>query len=180
MRTGVGRLSRVLSAADMLGASSAPADLAVAQLPQIAGERWLALPFAGGIAPEGELAIVAHTSGTIDTTKPLAGIFCDGWSEVVPNREETTGVAFHFDAPNARAPQAIVLASDNMYLYENLDTHAPIAQTLDAASNLRTQDRMKSLASEPRLLVRNSAVAPEPVPGSRFYGAEFLKSAGLI
>jgi glyoxylase-like metal-dependent hydrolase (beta-lactamase superfamily II) len=50
-------------------------------------------------------------------------------------------------------PHAIVIASDNMYLYENLDAHAPIAQTLDAGSNLRTQDRMKSLASEPRLLV---------------------------
>jgi hypothetical protein len=40
-----------------------------------------------------------------------------------------------------------------MYLYENLDAHAPIAQTLDAASNLRMRDRMRSLASEPRLLV---------------------------
>jgi glyoxylase-like metal-dependent hydrolase (beta-lactamase superfamily II) len=46
-----------------------------------------------------------------------------------------------------------VLASDNMYLYENLDAHAPIAQTLDAVSNLRAQDRMRSIASEPRLLV---------------------------
>jgi hypothetical protein len=34
-----------------------------------------------------------------------------------------------------------------------MDAHAPIAQTLDAVSNLRTQDRMKSLASESRLLV---------------------------
>jgi hypothetical protein len=34
-----------------------------------------------------------------------------------------------------------------------MDAHTPIAQTLDAVSNLRTQDRMKSLASEPRLLV---------------------------
>jgi glyoxylase-like metal-dependent hydrolase (beta-lactamase superfamily II) len=47
----------------------------------------------------------------------------------------------------------VVIASDNMYLYENLDAHRPIAQTLDAVSNLRTQDRMRSLASEPRLLV---------------------------
>jgi glyoxylase-like metal-dependent hydrolase (beta-lactamase superfamily II) len=46
-----------------------------------------------------------------------------------------------------------VVASDNMYLYENLDAHAPIAQTLDAASNLRAQDRMRSMASEPRLLI---------------------------
>jgi glyoxylase-like metal-dependent hydrolase (beta-lactamase superfamily II) len=47
----------------------------------------------------------------------------------------------------------VVLASDNMYLYENLERHAAIAQTLDAVSNLRTQDRMKSLASEPRFLI---------------------------
>jgi len=47
----------------------------------------------------------------------------------------------------------VVLASDNVYLYENLATHRPIAQTLDSASNLRTQDRMKTLASDPRLIV---------------------------
>jgi glyoxylase-like metal-dependent hydrolase (beta-lactamase superfamily II) len=49
--------------------------------------------------------------------------------------------------------RTVVLASDNMYLYENLLLHTPIAQTLDAVSNLRTIDRMRSLASEPRLLV---------------------------
>jgi len=47
----------------------------------------------------------------------------------------------------------VVLASDNVYLYENLATHRPIAQTLDSASNLRTQARMLTLASDPRLIV---------------------------
>jgi len=47
----------------------------------------------------------------------------------------------------------IVLASDNAYLYENLDKRRPIAQTLDSLSNLRAQDRMKTLASSPRLIV---------------------------
>lgn len=47
----------------------------------------------------------------------------------------------------------VVLASDNVYLYENLATHRPIAQTLDSASNLRTQMRMLTLASSPRLIV---------------------------
>jgi glyoxylase-like metal-dependent hydrolase (beta-lactamase superfamily II) len=47
----------------------------------------------------------------------------------------------------------VVLASDNMYLYENLEKHLPIAQTLDAASNLRAQDRMKQLAAKPELIV---------------------------
>jgi glyoxylase-like metal-dependent hydrolase (beta-lactamase superfamily II) len=47
----------------------------------------------------------------------------------------------------------VVLASDNMYLYENLDKHLPIAQTLDADSNLRAQDRMKQLAAKPSLVI---------------------------
>jgi glyoxylase-like metal-dependent hydrolase (beta-lactamase superfamily II) len=47
----------------------------------------------------------------------------------------------------------VVIASDNAYLYENLDSHRPIAQTLDSLSNLRAQERMKRLASDPRLIV---------------------------
>jgi glyoxylase-like metal-dependent hydrolase (beta-lactamase superfamily II) len=47
----------------------------------------------------------------------------------------------------------VVLASDNMYLYENLDKHLPIAQTLDAESNLRAQDRMRQLAAKPSLII---------------------------
>jgi glyoxylase-like metal-dependent hydrolase (beta-lactamase superfamily II) len=47
----------------------------------------------------------------------------------------------------------VVLASDNVYLYQNLAEHRPIAQTLDSLSNLRTQTRMLSLASNPRLIV---------------------------
>jgi len=34
-----------------------------------------------------------------------------------------------------------------VYLYENLAKHVPIAQTLDAASNLAAQDRMKTLGN---------------------------------
>lgn len=47
----------------------------------------------------------------------------------------------------------VVLASDNAYLYENLDKHAAIAQTFDAKSNLAAQEHMKQLASSPRLIV---------------------------
>ena len=53
----------------------------------------------------------------------------------------------------ATGSSTIILASDNVYLYENLDKHAAIAQTLDAASNVAAQDRMRTLASEPRLIV---------------------------
>jgi glyoxylase-like metal-dependent hydrolase (beta-lactamase superfamily II) len=47
----------------------------------------------------------------------------------------------------------MIVASDNLYLYENLDKHVPIAQTVDAKSNLAAQDRMKKLASTLRLII---------------------------
>jgi len=51
------------------------------------------------------------------------------------------------------AAGTVVLASDNIYLYENLDRHAPIAQTLDGRSNLAAQDRMRRLTAARRLIV---------------------------
>jgi hypothetical protein len=46
-----------------------------------------------------------------------------------------------------------IIASDNMYLYENMEKHAPIAQTFDADSNLKAQDRMKQIASRADLVI---------------------------
>lgn len=46
-----------------------------------------------------------------------------------------------------------VLASDNLYLYENLERHRPIAATWDTVSNLAAQSRMVTLAGGPRLVV---------------------------
>jgi glyoxylase-like metal-dependent hydrolase (beta-lactamase superfamily II) len=47
----------------------------------------------------------------------------------------------------------VVLASDNVYLNENLEKHVPIAATLDAESNLRAQDRMRQMAARPNLIL---------------------------
>jgi glyoxylase-like metal-dependent hydrolase (beta-lactamase superfamily II) len=47
----------------------------------------------------------------------------------------------------------VVLASDNVYLFENVEKHAPITATLDAKANLAAQDRMKSLAASPDLII---------------------------
>jgi glyoxylase-like metal-dependent hydrolase (beta-lactamase superfamily II) len=58
----------------------------------------------------------------------------------------------------------VILASDNVYLYENLEKHAPIAQTFDAASNLAAQDRMKSLAGN----VGSIVPGHDPAVMSRF------------
>ena len=51
------------------------------------------------------------------------------------------------------ASGTVVIASNNLYLYENLQKRAPIAQTFDAGSNLQAQDRMRRIASRPDLIV---------------------------
>jgi glyoxylase-like metal-dependent hydrolase (beta-lactamase superfamily II) len=68
------------------------------------------------------------------------------------------------------AAGTVVLASDNVYLYENLEKHVPIAQTLDAESNLRQQDRMKQMAASEKLIIPGHDPAvmknfPEVAPG---------------
>ena len=47
----------------------------------------------------------------------------------------------------------VVLASDNVYLFENIEKHAAITSTLDAKSNLAAQDRMKTLSASPDLII---------------------------
>jgi glyoxylase-like metal-dependent hydrolase (beta-lactamase superfamily II) len=96
--------------------------------------------------------------------KILAGIAHEGrvmlvegdGKEIIPGITVYTGGKHTFASQFATVTTAagtVVLASDNAYLYENFAKHVPIAQTLDSASNLRTQTRMLSLASDPRLIV---------------------------
>jgi len=115
-----------------------------------AGDAWQSRSTHGGIDPDDILEIVKrNTQGKVsfvrgDDDTSLSGItFGVGGKHTWASQFVSVQTRVH----------TVVLASDNMYLYENLDAHTPISQTLDAASNLRTQDRMKSIASEPRLLV---------------------------
>lgn len=74
---------------------------------------------------------------------------------------------------SARTSQGtVVIASDNAYLFENLDARRPIAQTLDSLSNLRAHRTMQALASprdlvipghDPAVMTRFTAVAPGAV-----------------
>jgi len=76
--------------------------------------------------------------------------------EIIPGIRVYTGgkhtFASQFVGVNTAAG-TVVIASDNAYLYENLAKKVAIAQTLDAASNLRAQARMATLAADPRLIV---------------------------
>lgn len=76
--------------------------------------------------------------------------------QILPGLTMYTGGKHTFQSQYAGVRTAIgtvVIASDNMYLYENLEKHLPIAQTLDAAANLAAQSRMVKLATSPRLII---------------------------
>jgi glyoxylase-like metal-dependent hydrolase (beta-lactamase superfamily II) len=76
--------------------------------------------------------------------------------EILPGVRVFTGGKHTFASQYATVSTAggpIVLASDNAYLYENLERRRPIAQTLDSASNLAAQARMLRLAGSVRHVV---------------------------
>jgi glyoxylase-like metal-dependent hydrolase (beta-lactamase superfamily II) len=91
--------------------------------------------------------------------------------EILPGVTCYTGgkhtYASQFVAVNTAAG-IVVLASDNVYLYENLEKHVPIAATLDADSNLRAQDRMKQLAASPQFVIPGH----DPAVMTKFTGSE--------
>ncbi len=91
--------------------------------------------------------------------------------EIIPGIRVYTGGRHTFASQYAGVDTpsgTVVLASDNMYLYENLERHVPIAQTLDPVSNLAAQDRMRRLAGREGLIVPGhdpQVFARFPTPG---------------
>ena len=120
------------------------------ELEYYAGQAWQSRGAHGGIDPEDVMAAVKlNTQGRV-------GLVNGDAQQILPGIMAYTGgkhtYASQFITVNT-AVGAVVLSSDNMYLYENLEKHAPIAQTLDRESNLRAQDRMKQLAADPQWII---------------------------
>jgi glyoxylase-like metal-dependent hydrolase (beta-lactamase superfamily II) len=136
------------------------------ELQYYAGEAWQAQDTHGGIDEDDVLALVKlNTQGHV-------GMVNGDAQEIIPGVTCYTGgrhtYASQFVGVNTNAG-IVVLASDNMYLYENLEKHVPIAATLDAVSNLHAQDRMKQLAANPSLIIPGHDPAvmtkfPNPAP----------------
>jgi len=137
------------------------------ELEYYAGSAWQSRRTHGGIDPDDVLAAVRlNTQGRVglvpgDAQEILPGITCYTGGK---HTYSSQFVSVHTTAGT------VVLASDNMYLYENMEKHVPIAATLDPASNLRAQDRMKEIATDPKLVIPGHDPAvmtrfPNLVPG---------------
>lgn len=112
IRPALARLGLALREAEILG-SGVGLDLAAGQVPHVAGRGWLGMQFtpeAEGQGQDGQVSLVLAGSAGVDLGRPLAGLLVDEWTELVPSRTETTGIAFRFDPPDAVAPHAILLA----------------------------------------------------------------------
>ena len=90
-------------------------DMGVAQLPYAepanASDRdyWLGAEYPDTFVPDGDkLSLVCIGQENIGTT--ACGLVLDEWMEIIPDEKETTGVALHFNQPDARAPQSVLLA----------------------------------------------------------------------
>lgn len=109
LRDPLGRWRRLSLYATAVGAPLPPP--LVAQLPAVAGERWIGLPFRAANRPTaGRTSLLLHASAMLAADSPWVGLLLDEWSEVIPAVAEQTGLAFHHLSPHARAPNALLLA----------------------------------------------------------------------
>jgi glyoxylase-like metal-dependent hydrolase (beta-lactamase superfamily II) len=114
------------------------------------GEAWQHKGTHGGIDQDDVLALVKlNLDGRV-------GLVNGDAQEIAPGVTCYTGGKHTYQSQYVGVNSkdgTVILASDNMYLYENLDKHVPIAASLDLESNLRAQDRMKQLAGNPKLII---------------------------
>ena len=104
VRDGAARLDSTMQYAEALNGPLL--DFQIGQLPDLKNEQWVALEN----PPPGNRLSLACLTTVKDFTKPIAGLLVEEWVESIPNKEEVTGLTFHYDAPQPRAPQALLLA----------------------------------------------------------------------
>ena len=85
--------------------------------------------------PSGRVALAARLSDTFDPAKWFSGLLLDEWVERVPDPVQTTGVAFHYEEPGSRAPQALLVAvcPDEFPAWNDDLVLATVTETLDLA-----------------------------------------------
>ena len=98
-------------------------DLRPAQVPFRVNDSWLAVEFPKndpnntdpeepekpfGISRD-TLSIVAQGDSAFQTGRRQSGVLLDDWTEEIPTAEETTGISFRFNQPNASPPQTLLL-----------------------------------------------------------------------
>ena len=88
-----------------------PLALSAIQLPFRTGDSWLGAEFPESMQiVHDTVSVMQHLPQGFDAAGAQCGLLIDEWLETIPSREEVTGLAFNFNAPNSAPPQALLLA----------------------------------------------------------------------
>ncbi|MHA7131034.1 hypothetical protein [Algoriphagus namhaensis] len=74
-----------------------------------ARDYWYGASFPESYEPEGDrLSLLLFEKENLASS--CCALMLDEWMEIIPEKNQTTGIAFHFNQPDARAPQNLLLA----------------------------------------------------------------------
>ncbi len=84
------------------------------QFPVLDNDRWLALRFRENdadkfVVDNDTLLYTTHFATPFNKTSRQCGVVLDEWTEVIPSKKATTGIAFHYDQPSSEPPQTMLL-----------------------------------------------------------------------
>jgi hypothetical protein len=138
VRDGAARLDTTMHYAEALSGISLT--FQIGQLPYQENEPWIALP-SDTLPQHNRLSLACIFGGERNFAKPLSGLLIEEWVEVIPNKEELTGITFRYDAPQPRAPQALLLAvaPEGVTTWDESALETLLSETLELAK-LRAVD----------------------------------------
>ncbi|WP_241745672.1 hypothetical protein [Streptomyces lydicus] len=96
--------------------------LRAAQHPTADGDAWIGGTFPAGQRPPATTHLVWHAPADLAPNAAVIGVVLDEWIELLPGSDqpaptpepapqtELTGVAFHYDRPDAKAPHSLLIA----------------------------------------------------------------------
>lgn len=109
VRNSMNHLMSYLQWKDMMGHT--PLKLNPVQLPYKKDDYWLGIEYPANYSPKGDhLSIVLIEPEQLTTQTWNSGLVLDEWVEIIPVKEETSGIVFNYNQPNATPPQSILLA----------------------------------------------------------------------
>jgi hypothetical protein len=91
-------------------------NLRVAQLPYQVPENsanreyWLGAEYPESFEPDGDRLSLVVAGYLSQPGGQICALMIDEWMEIIPGKKQTTGIALHYNQPDARAPQALLLA----------------------------------------------------------------------
>jgi hypothetical protein len=125
------------------GLKNVSLSLIPSQFPYRENDYWLGMQFPDKhpgtedpfIIDEDKLLFTGIYTEPFDPGRPQCGLLLDEWTEVIPARQETLGLTFHYDQPNSEPPQALLLVTPTNFTgsWQWQDLVNSLHETLDLA-----------------------------------------------